>query len=122
MSLDRAERKDADRVVEQHVIFVLAHQLGGLPCDLAVGNLHAGNCDGHFKLLPCIAEISGHAFAVEDMYLPSAVWHRGQAAISFAACGVFRKLIAMRLYAFIRPIAMVRSTSSRSSNTARAAS
>lgn len=52
MSLDRAEHKDADRVVEQHVVFVLAHQLGGLPCHLAVGNLHAGNCDGHFKLLP----------------------------------------------------------------------
>ncbi len=46
----------------------------------------------------------------------------GRPYCSITACGVFRKLIAMRLYVFISAIAMVRSTSSRSSKRARATS
>lgn len=46
--LHRAEHVDADRMVEQHLVFVAAHQLGGLARQLAVGNFHAGNHARHF--------------------------------------------------------------------------
>lgn len=60
----------------------------------------------------------GVAFSVR----PRLAARRSNLYCSIAAWGVFRKLIAIRLNAFIRLIAMVRSTSSRSSKTVRATS
>src|SRR5262249_46138808 len=46
-ALHCAEHKNADGVVEQQPAFVLPHEFGGFACDLAVGNLDAGNNVNH---------------------------------------------------------------------------
>lgn len=75
----RAEQEDADRMVEHQLGFVLPHQLGGFTRNSAVGNPDAGN---HVVLL-----------LVADQVRRAP----GQAAFAITACGVLRKLIAMRL-------------------------
>ena len=45
-ALHRSEQKDTNRVVEQHLGFVLSHQFGGFPRDLAIRNSNTGNHAG----------------------------------------------------------------------------
>jgi len=56
-TLHCTEHKDADGVVEQHLRFMLPHQLGGLARDSAVGDRDAGENGGHYRtpvLVPAI--------------------------------------------------------------------
>jgi len=48
-SLHRAKHKHSNRVIEQHLRFVLPHQLSGLPGDLAIGDINARNHVGHYQ-------------------------------------------------------------------------